>query len=310
VAGHRLGERGQDVVADRHRAGDHQQWIGHGRILAEAMPHTESSGARIHWEQQGDGPPLLLVMGFGLSSDAWAPMLPILGAFRTIRYDNRGTGGSGPSGDGYSVEAMAADAAAVLDAAGVERAHVHGVSMGGMIALSLALDHPDRVGGLVLGCTTAAPLRAAGEGGRVAELARATLLMSSDPKAALDLLLPLLLSDAFLAENPAVRELGAMLTATGSRPEDATATMRAIADLGTGRAFDVSDRLHEIRAPTLIQHGTEDRLIPVEEGRRLAAAIPGAEYQELAGAGHAYGIERPVDAYGRLLGFLAAHPLS
>jgi pimeloyl-ACP methyl ester carboxylesterase len=274
------------------------------------MPHTESSGARIHWEQQGDGPPLLLVMGFGLSSDAWAPMLPILGAFRTIRYDNRGTGGSGPSGDGYSVEAMAADAAAVLDAAGVERAHVHGVSMGGMIALSLALDHPDRVGGLVLGCTTAAPLRAAGEGGRVAELARATLLMSSDPKAALDLLLPLLLSDAFLAENPAVRELGAMLTATGSRPEDATATMRAIADLGTGRAFDVSDRLHEIRAPTLIQHGTEDRLIPVEEGRRLAAAIPGAEYQELAGAGHAYGIERPVDAYGRLLGFLAAHPLS
>jgi 3-oxoadipate enol-lactonase len=273
------------------------------------MPHTEASGARIHWEEQGTGEPLLLVMGFGLSSDAWAPMLPVLGGYRAIRFDNRGTGGSGPSGDGYSVEAMAADAAAVLDAAGVERAHVHGVSMGGMISLSLALDHPGRVGSLVLGCTTSSPLRAAGDGGRVAELAQATVLMSSDREAALDALLPLILSETFLAENPAIRELGAMLTASGSRPEDATATMRAIADMGTGRAFDVSDRLGEIRVPTLVQHGTSDALIPVEEGRRLAAAIPGAEYQELEGAGHAYAIERPAEAYGRLLGFLAEHPL-
>lgn len=273
------------------------------------MPHTEASGARIHWEEQGEGPPLLLVMGFGLSSDAWTPMLPVLAGFRAIRFDNRGTGGSGPSGDGYSVEAMAADAAAVLDAAGVERAHVHGVSMGGMIALSLALDHPARVANLALGCTSASPLRAVTGGGRVAELAQATLLMSSEPEAALDLLLPLLFSETFLAENPTIRELGAMLTASGAHPEDATATMRAIADMSTGRVFDVGDRLAEIRVPTLVQHGTADALIPVEEGRRLATAIAGAEYQELEGAGHGYAIERPAEAYGRLLGFLAEHPL-
>jgi len=273
------------------------------------VPHTEASGARIHWEEQGEGPPLLLVMGFGLSSDAWTPMLPVLGGFRTIRFDNRGTGGSGPSGDGYSVEAMAADAAAVLDAAQVERAHVHGVSMGGMISLSLALDHPGRVGSLVLGCTTAAPLRAAGDGGQIIELTQATMQMSSDPDAALDRLLPLLFSDEFRAENPALRELGQVLTASGARPEDAMAAMRAIADLTTGKAFDVSDRLGEIHAPTLVQHGTADRLIPVEEGRRLAAAIPGAEYQELEGAGHGYAMERPMEAFGRLLGFLGEHSL-
>ncbi|MEA2672162.1 MAG: hypothetical protein QOG45_2382 [Chloroflexota bacterium] len=273
-----------------------------------AVPHTEASGASIHWEEQGAGEPLLLVMGYGLSGDAWVPMLPRLGGFRVIRFDNRGTGGSGPCGDGFTVETMAGDAAAVLDAAGVERAHVHGISMGGMIALSLALDHPDRVASLLLGCTTAAPLRLA-QGGQAVELAQATVLMSSDPEAALDRLLPLLFSDAFLAENPSVRELAPVLTVSGSRPDEALATMRAMGDLGTGRAFDVSGRLGEIGVPTLVQHGTADRLIPVEEGRVLAAGVPGAEYQELEGAGHAYGMERPVEAFGRLLGFLAAHPL-
>lgn len=273
------------------------------------MPHTAASGASIHWEEQGEGEPLLLMMGFGLSSEAWVPMLPLFGNYRAIRFDNRGTGGSGPSGDGYSVETMAADAAAVLDAAGVERAHLHGISMGGMIALSLALDRPERAGSLVLGCTSAAPLNLAGEGGQVVELVQATMLMSSDPDAALDRLLPLIFSDTFLAENPSVRDLGRLLTASGARPEEAMATMRAIGDLGTGRAFDVSDRLGEIRIPTLVQHGTADRLIPVDEGRRIAAGIPGAEYQELEGAGHAYGMERPMEAMGRLLGFLAEHPL-
>jgi pimeloyl-ACP methyl ester carboxylesterase len=298
------------IVASRHDGAVATLCSGGGRLDqgGAAVPQTEASGASIHWEEQGDGEPLLLVMGFGLSSDAWVPMLPLLGGFRVIRFDNRGTGGSGPCGDGFTVETMAGDAAAVLDAAGVERAHVHGVSMGGMIALSLALDHPDRVGSLLLGCTTAAPLRLAG-GGQAAELAQATARMSSDPEAALDRLLPLLFSDAFLAENPSVRELGQVLTASGSAPDEALTTMRAMADLGTGRAFDVSGRLGEIGVPTLVQHGAADRLIPVEEGRLLAAGVPGAEYQELDGTGHAYGMERPMEAFSRLLGFLAAHPL-
>jgi pimeloyl-ACP methyl ester carboxylesterase len=274
------------------------------------VPHTEASGARIHWEEHGRGEPLLLVMGYGLSGDAWLPLLPALGGLRAIRFDNRGTGSSGPCGDGFTVETMAADAAAVLDAAGVARAHVHGVSMGGMISLSLALDHPDRVGGLVLGCTTASPLRFAASRSEAVELAQATALMGSHPEAALDRLLPLVFSERFLQENPSIRDLGRMLASTPADPGAAMATMRAIADLATGRAFDVAGRLGEIRSPTLVQHGTADRLIPVEAGRALAEGIPGAEYQELEGAGHAYAMERPAEAIGRMLRFLAEHPLA
>jgi pimeloyl-ACP methyl ester carboxylesterase len=273
------------------------------------VPYTEASGVRIHWEEHGEGEPLLLVMGFGLSSDAWVPLLPLLGGFRVIRFDNRGTGGSGPAGSGFTIETLAADAAAVLDAAGAERAHVHGISMGGMISLSLALDHPQRLGALVLGCTTASPLRFVGARNETVDLVQATALMSSDPEAAIDLLLPLVFSETFLRENPSVRELGRLLTGGGASPETGMATMRAIADLDTGRAFDVEDRLGEIRAPTLVQHGTADRLIPVEAGRSLAAGIPGAEYQELEGAGHAYAMERPLEALPRMLGFLREHPL-
>jgi pimeloyl-ACP methyl ester carboxylesterase len=274
------------------------------------VPHTEASGTRIHWEEHGQGEPLLLVMGYGLSGDAWLPLLPALAGFRVIRFDNRGTGASGPCGDGFTIETMAADAAAVLDAAGLRRAHVHGVSMGGMISLSLALDHPDRVGALVLGCTTASPLRFAASRGETVELAQATAMMGSDPEAALDRLLPLIVSERFLRENPSLRDLGRMLASAPAEPAAAMATMRAVADLATGRAFDVADRLGEIRSPTLVQHGSADRLIPVEAGRALAQDIPGAEYQELEGAGHAYAMERPVEAIGRMVRFLAEHPLA
>jgi 3-oxoadipate enol-lactonase len=273
------------------------------------VPHTEASGVRIHWEEHGRGEPLLLVMGYGLSGDAWIPLLPALRGFRVIRFDNRGTGDSGPCGDGFTIETMAGDAAAVLDDAGVQRAHLHGVSMGGMISLSLVLAHPDRVGALVLGCTTASPLRFAAKRPEALELARAATLMGSDPEAALDRLLPLVFSERFLRENPSIRDLGRALATAPVHPEAAMRTMRAMADLGTGRAFDVAGRLGEIRALTLVQHGSDDRLIPVEAGRALAREIPGAEYQELEGAGHAYATERPMEALGRMLGFLAEHPL-
>src|SRR5438309_4730466 len=124
-----------------------------------AVPYADSKGARIHYAEHGSGDPLMLIMGYGLSSDAWTPMLPLLAGFRAIVLDNRGTGGSDPPGDVFSIHTMADDAVAVLDACDVERAHVHGVSMGGMIAQALTLDHPHLVASLVLGCTTPSPVR-------------------------------------------------------------------------------------------------------------------------------------------------------
>ena len=275
------------------------------------MPHADSDGARIHYTEQGSGDPLLLIMGYGLSSDAWAPMLPMLAGFRAITLDNRGTGGSDPPGELFSIHTMADDAVAVLDASDIERAHVHGVSMGGMIAQALAIGHPRRVATLVLGCTTPAPIRFMGDPEDAVRLYHASVLAATDPDAALDQLLPLLFSETFLTDNPTVRDVARLLLGSGALSETtAMAMMRAMGDMSSGSVFDVADRLGEIDVPTLVQHGTADRLVPVEAGRYLAAGIPGAEYQELEGAGHAYGMERPLESFGRMMDFLRSHPIA
>jgi pimeloyl-ACP methyl ester carboxylesterase len=275
------------------------------------MPHAQSGAARIHWEESGSGEPLLLVMGFGLSGDAWAPLLPLLSGYRVIYYDNRGTGTSEGLLDDLSITVLAEDAAAVLGAAGVSGAHVHGQSMGGMIAQQLTLEHPELVHTLALGATTPAPVRLFPDDTQpVVDLFTGVGLMATDPERGMDLILPAVFSDGYLRDNPSMRDLFMQLSTAGAPSATAVeATVRAIADMTSGNAFDVADRLGEISVPTLVQHGSADRVIPVKAGRFLAEHIPGAEYQELEGAGHIYTMEQPMAALPRLLGFLAAHPL-
>src|SRR5262244_2108372 len=120
------------------------------------MGFVVNQGAKIYWDEQGQGEPLLLIMGLGYPSDAWYRTRPVLAAkYRTIALDNRGVGRSEMPAGPYAIALMASDAAAVLDAAGVETAHVFGISMGGMIAQEFALQYPKRVRSLILGCTAA-----------------------------------------------------------------------------------------------------------------------------------------------------------
>lgn len=276
------------------------------------MPFAETDSARIHWDEFGQGEPLLLVMGFGLSGDAWAPLLPLLTDYRVIYYDNRGTGTSTGAMDDLTIDVLAEDAAAVLRAAGVARTHVHAQSMGGMIALQLALTHPELVHTLALGCTTPSPMRFFPDDPQpVLDLYAALGMFGSDPERAIDLVMPAVFSAEYLRDNPAMRDLYMQLSTAGApTPEAVTATLRAMGDMTTGRAFDVTDRLGELDMPTLVQHGSADRIIPVAAGRYLAEHIRGAEYQELEGAGHIYAMEQPMEALSRLLGFLAEHPIA
>src|SRR5579863_4901360 len=120
------------------------------------MAIVENQSAKIHWDEQGRGEPILLIMGLGWASPMWHRSRPLLSTrYRTIALDNRGVGRSDLPPGPYPIALMASDAAAVLDAAGIASAHVFGVSMGGMIAQEFALRYPQRVRSLILGCTNA-----------------------------------------------------------------------------------------------------------------------------------------------------------
>jgi 3-oxoadipate enol-lactonase len=276
------------------------------------MPHAENGAARIHYEETGQGEPLLLIIGFGLSGDAWAPLLPLLSGYRVIYFDNRGTGRSDGPMDDLTIDTFADDAVAVLRSAGVDHAHVHAQSMGGMIGLQLTLSHPELVHTLALGCTTPSPVRFFPDDPQaVLDLYSGVGMFATDPQRAIDTVLPAVFSPEYLSDNPSMRDVFMQLSSAGApTPAAVEATLRAMGDMTSGRAFDVTDRLGEIQVPVLVQHGSADRIIPVAAGRYLAEHIPHAEYQELRGAGHIYSMEQPMESISRLLGFLGEHPLS
>src|SRR6201987_5727687 len=119
------------------------------------MPTTHNGAVELYWESAGRGPPVLLIAGHGMTLDAWWRTVSTLaGSFRLLSFDNRDVGRSSRLPWPYGVPQMVDDAVAVLDAAGIGRAHIYGISLGGMVAQELALRHPHRVDALVLGATT------------------------------------------------------------------------------------------------------------------------------------------------------------
>jgi len=240
---------------------------------------------------EGRGEPLLLIAGLGMDHQAWDPVVRVFAKqYEVICYDHRGTGdsSSGFTPD-WSTRDFARDALAVLDGLAVPRAHVYGHSMGGRIGQWLAADAPDRVGALILGATTG------GDRLGVPRSAAATAALSSgDVKALLDY--------CFTPEYLA-RETGALsLVAPRATPESQRAHIRASTN------HDAWEVLGRISAPTLIIHGSEDRLCAPENAYRLTAAIEGAELLLLPQGRHAYYVD-VVEANERVLQFLAAHPI-
>lgn len=260
------------------------------------MPFAENRGARIHWEAEGAGPPVLLIMGHLYSSRMWYPLLPALTARRrAIYFDNRGTGQSDTTG-GVTVGQMADDALAVLDAAGAPRAHVYGVSMGGGIAAEFAMRYPERTQSLVLGCTM---MKTAEKPARRSWLARLVYYLPQG------LIRPLLRgrgsTEAYGSAAPADAIAKDMEVQAGER-----FTMRGVRAQADAIAAYVTTReaVARLAMPTLVLHGDEDRAVDVKYGREFAAAIPGSRLVMFEGAGHNYLVAAGEASTAALLAFL------
>ncbi|OLL77507.1 MULTISPECIES: alpha/beta fold hydrolase [unclassified Pseudonocardia] len=241
-------------------------------------------------EPDGSGPgePLVLLAGQANSRAWWDTVRSSFGGYRTVVLDHAGTGTSDDAGDdGWSTRRFAGDVVAVLDAAGIGRAHVYGTSMGGRLAQWLAADHPGRVGALVLGCTT-------GGGAGAVPADPAVLERLADPATG-------------------ARELRRLMAGpdwTGPLPVLGDLRMSRRARAGHRRAsaqHDAWDVLPGVTAPTLVLHGAGDEFTPQENGRRLAGRIPGAAFVAFDGARHAFFLEERATA--EVQRFLAAHPL-
>jgi len=222
------------------------------------MPFTRRAGHFIHYQELGDrsGPPLLLIMGMGLSSRAWETLPSRLAErFRVIVFDNRGTGRSGRAGWMYRMRDLAHDAVAVLDAVDVQRADVFGISMGGMIAQELAIRHPDRVRRLALGATFASWLR--GHKPSLRTVVDLLLLVLQRQRVPAELIGRLLVSRRFHAAHP-TRTLDWMTR--GEHAELRCAAAQVAAILGHATLH----RLERIRAPTLVITSDRSALQSVE----------------------------------------------
>ena len=260
------------------------------------MPYAENRGARIYWGKYGEGSDLLLVQGLGYTTEMWHRVLPALARrHRVIAFDNRGVGRSDVPPGPYPIELMASDAVAVLDAARADSAHVFGISMGGYISQELALQAPDRVRSLVLGCT--------GCGGREAVLAEQEVLdlltarASMPAEQGIRVMVPYIYDPATPRER--IEEDLAIRLQTYPPEQGYLGQLQGIA------GWESCSRLGGLRLPVLVIHGTSDRLVPPANGRRLAEAISGARLLMLPQASHVFFTDQPEATIEAVLGFVA-----
>ena len=261
--------------------------------------HASSGAVNIHYQDTGSGPPLLILNGWTASGLIWPDewVQPLEADHRLLRVCNRGTGWSDQVTDPFTLADMVADAVAVLDAEGIDRAHVFGLSMGGMIAQQLALTHPERVERLVL-CATAPP---------------PPDFVMADPAVFSKLFTPP--ADATTIDEivgnvwssivgPGFQERGKdVLDRLVSRAIERPTPMEVIMLQMQAIATRTGDPAN-IDKPTLVIHGDADPLLPVANGRRLGEVVPAARYIELPGVGHLVPWEEPEKTVSAMREFL------
>ncbi len=263
------------------------------------MPKVPVNDIEMHYLEAGAGEPLVLIMGFGADHTAWGFQIPAFAErYRVIAFDNRGAGQTDAPDRPYTTRMMAGDTAGLMDVLGIDRAHVIGLSMGGMIAQELALARPERVRSLHLGCTLSRP-----DAYTLALTAAWRDIRTSLDRAAWLRTLGLwLFAPATYRERPDLVDTVLQNSLANPHPQSLTGFL---GQSDAVAAHDALNRLGAIRCPTLVSVAEEDILVPPRFSRELAARIPGAALRIVPGAGHGYFLER-ADTFNALcLEFLA-----
>jgi 3-oxoadipate enol-lactonase len=266
--------------------------------------YARGSGLRIAYELRGTmrrrRPWLVLIQGMGFDRLGWEPVLGKLRRhFRLVLVDNRGSGRSDRPAGSFAVADMAGDVVAVLDAAGIRRAHIMGVSLGGMVAQEVAISHPERVDGLVLACTTPGWPFAYRMPPASVRLIAATA--GTTPETALRRHTENALSTRTVEEYPEV--VNRLVELQGSRPADSGALS---AQAAAGARYAGGLRQARIQARTLILHGGADTVVDPRNGKLLADRIPGAQLVTFPELGHLLFWEDPDGFAAAVTSFLLA----
>ncbi|WP_231186951.1 alpha/beta hydrolase [Haladaptatus sp. DYF46] len=264
------------------------------------MPCTDTDGVSLYYEEHGpaDADTVVFVEGLGYGRWMWRWQREALSDdHHVVLWDNRGTGKSDAPDGPYSIEEMASDLESVLAAAGVESAHVVGASMGGMIAQRYALDY-DRAETLSLLCTTPGGENSVPTPPETQER-MFDVPAEYDEREAIRYKMAPAMSEAFAEErDDLVSDVVDRRLA-----EDASDEARRAQAAGVMH-FDASDRLGELTLPTLIAHGTADRVLPVGNAELLADLLPHAELERFDGGSHLFFIEESGTVNERLRTFL------
>jgi pimeloyl-ACP methyl ester carboxylesterase len=254
------------------------------------MSRAKNGNVEIEWQSFGDDRPetFLLVNGLGSQMTRWPEAFCeklVAKGYRAIRYDNRDTGLSTWPTEAYTLSDMAADGIAVLDAAGVKKAHIAGVSMGGMIVQAIAIEHPDRV----LSLTSI--MSATGAPGPLDSTPEAAAVLNTpppDPKADFEAFVAHQVRNAKVIGSPAypwpegaLRQRAIAEYERAFNPAGVARQMGAIRGDG-----DRTERLGRLKVPAVVLHGAVDPLVPPAGGEATAKAIPGAELRLIDGMGH------------------------
>lgn len=272
------------------------------------MSRVTAGSLELEVEVSGKGEPLLLIMGLGMDKRGWLLQIPFFAnSFKTIAFDNRGVGKSDVPPGPYTTAEMADDAASLLQALDIPRAHVVGISMGGMIAQQLALRHPELVEKLVLVCTYCAVDEAVARVSRQLTekiLGAGKSWEDADPSALslekiLYAMMDVVFTPQFLTQNRPLIE-GFYQEILNEKPS----LEGFFYQLAATQAHNTCDQLSAIRQPTLILHGREDALIPCSAAQVLHEKIPGSELTLLEGTGHGLNFEKPQEFNSLVAGFL------